>query len=516
MKQAQKNLVTLLALTVAAAGLGLYAWYGVKEPEEREAERKESNEQLFAAHEAEARGEDGGAPAAPVFTKLTVKASSETTELVREQDGTWKVTAPVAARAEQNAVETITRTLGSSRFSSVVEEAPTDADLEKYGLKTPVFTVTAQAYVPDAKGGGADDPARQRTVTLHGGIENTFDGSVYVRREGDPKVYAAPGSVRWSLDKDTFALRSKEFLGPLSEASFQRIEVKAKANAYTLERDTAGTGWRLVKPVAERADEVRVADLLTALKDTLAMSFPVDSAEARKKLGLEAPVVDARFTPATGEPVRVRLSQVTEDGAMKVYALREQGAQALLGEVPENALALLDVGVPELKDKRVLAFRRQDVRRVVFHPGGGAEPITVANVSTTDGGAGAWEVESPRRGKAQHFKVVSLLGSLDTFKATAFGEAKPKSWAKYGISDASKGAVLQGADGKELARLWLGHEVKDKPGMVYARGSGTDVLEVSATWVEELPSKPEDLLEAPPSPAGKDGGGPDATAVPTP
>ncbi|MFP2906005.1 DUF4340 domain-containing protein [Pyxidicoccus sp. 3LFB2] len=506
MKQTQKNLVTLLALTAAAAGLGLYAWYGVKEPGEREVEHKEVSEKLFAAHEAGEKGADGGAPPAPVFTQLTVKASGGTTELVREKDGSWKVTAPVAAKAEAAVVEAMTQTLASSKFAATVEEAPTDADLEKYGLKTPAFSVTAKAYV--------GDPSRERTVTLHGGIENPFDGSVYVRREGDPKVYAAPGAVRYSLDKDTFTLRSKEFLGPLEEPSLKRIEVKAKANAYLLERDTGMPGWRLVKPAAERADEVKVADLLSGLKEQRALSFPADTAEARQKLGLEAPVVDARFTPASGEPVRLRLSQVTEDGATRVYALREQGPNALLGEVPEHALTLLDVGVAELKDKRVLSFRREDVKRVVFHPGAGAQPITVASVSGTDGGAGVWEVEAPKRGKAQHFRVVSVLGSLDTFKASGFGEAKPKSWAKYGLTDASRGVVLQGADGKELARLWLGNEVKDKPGTVYARGSGPDVLEVSATYVE-LPTKVEDLLEAPPSPAATDGG-PDATATPTP
>nr|WP_225937977.1 DUF4340 domain-containing protein [Myxococcus sp. RHSTA-1-4] len=493
--------------------MGLYAWFGVKEPEEREAERKEVSEKLFAAHEAGEQGTDGGAPPAPVFTRLTVKAHGGTTELTREKDGTWKVTAPVSTGAEQSAVESITSTLASSKFTATVEESPTDADLEKYGLKTPAFTVVAQAYVPDANGGGAEDPARQRTVTLYGGIENPFDGSVYVRREGDPKVYAAPGSVRWSLDKDAFALRSKDFLGPLEEPSLTSIEVRAKANAYLLVRDTGGTGWRLEKPVKERADAVKVADLLSALKEQRAMSFPEDSPESRKKLGLEAPVVDARFIPATGEPVRVRLSQVTEDGVTKAYALREQGAKALLGEVPEHALAVLDVGVPELKDKRVLAFRREDVRRMVFHPGGGAEPITVVGVSGADGGAVTWEVEAPKRGKAQHFKVAALLGSLEAFKASGFAAAAPKSWTKYGLSDASRGAALYGADGKELARLWLGDEVKDKPGTVYARGSSPDVLEVSATW-GELPTKPEDVLELPPAPAA-DAGSP-ATAAPTP
>ncbi|QSQ24742.1 DUF4340 domain-containing protein [Pyxidicoccus parkwayensis] len=506
MSPAQKNLVTLLAFTVVAGGLGLYAWYGVKEPEEHEAERKEVSEQLFAANGAGAKGEDGGAQSQPVFTKLTVKASSGTTELERGQDGTWRVTAPVSTGAETMAVEALTSALATSRLTVTVDETPTDADLEKYGLKTPVFSVTATGYV--------GEPKNERTVTLHGGIENTFDGSVYMRREGDPKVYAAPGTVRWSLDKDTFALRSKEFLGPLEEPSFQGIEVKAKSNAYLLTREAGGTGWRLVKPVSVPADAVKLADVLTAMKEQRALSFPADSAEMRKKLGLETPVVDARFTPATGEPVRLRLSQVTEGGETKVYALREQGSRALLGEVPENALSILDVGVTDLKDKSVLAFKREDVKRLVFHPGGGAEPVVVASVADTAGGAGVWEVESPKKGKAKHFRVLSVLSALDTFKASAFGEAKPKSWAKYGISDASRGVVLQGADGKELARLWLGNEVKDKAGTVYARGSGPDVLEVSATYVE-LPNTLEDVLEAPPSPAGADGG-PDATATPTP
>ena len=49
--------------------------------------------------------------------------------------------------------------LPSAKFKSTVEETPTDADLKKYGLKTPVFSVTAKAYVPDASGGGKENPA---------------------------------------------------------------------------------------------------------------------------------------------------------------------------------------------------------------------------------------------------------------------------------------------------------------------------------------------------------------------
>src|SRR5690606_11043307 len=121
-------------------------------------------------------------------------------------------------------VESILTQLQSGKFKATIEEAPADADLEKYGLKAPVFSVTAKAYVPDTSGGGKDDPARQRTVTLYGGIENTFDGSVYVRRDTDPRVYSADGSVRYALEKDLYSLREKELLG-LDEGSLQGLTV---------------------------------------------------------------------------------------------------------------------------------------------------------------------------------------------------------------------------------------------------------------------------------------------------
>lgn len=484
-------------LTVVTAGLGLTACTGEKASEAGEARRKaDAQQRLFVTGTEETRGQDDGAPAAkPVFTHLTVRARGATTELVREQDGTWKLTAPVSARAEAAVVETILGTLASSSFSATVKEAPTDADLDAYGLKPPRFTVTARAFVPDAQGQGAQDPTRERTVTLHCGKENTYDGSVYVRRDAEPTVHAAAGTVRWALDRDTFALRAKDLLTPLDERALKGIEVKAPQGAYQLTRDADGAGWRLVAPVAANANATRVADLLKALVEQRALSFPEDTPESRKRLGLEAPVVDARFTSGPGEPVRVRMSRVTEDGAVRAFALREQGTQAVLGEVPEDALGVLDVSVRELKDRRVLEFRRQDVRRIVFQPGSGAPAITVVNTSEANEGAGHWDMESPQRGKAQHFKLASLLRALEGLKATGYGETNPKNWARYGVTEDSPGAVLLGAEGRELARLWLGTEVPDEPGTLYARGSGPDVLKVPESRLM-LPTRPEDLQEA--------------------
>ncbi|HZH02986.1 MAG TPA: DUF4340 domain-containing protein, partial [Myxococcaceae bacterium] len=207
----QKNLVTLGGLLVAVGGLGLYAYFGVMKPSETEIELKASDEKLFRAYAPGTQSEDGGEPADPVFTGLTLRTKGETTRLEKRRDGWW-VVAPVQAKAEQFAVDTLTSQLRSGKFKRVVEEHPTDADLARYGLKAPAFSVSAQAYLPDPSGGDKDDPSRKREVTLQGGIENTFDGSVYLRREGDPKVYSVEGGVRLALEKTSFDLRDKEVL----------------------------------------------------------------------------------------------------------------------------------------------------------------------------------------------------------------------------------------------------------------------------------------------------------------
>lgn len=487
MSAMRKSLVTLLAAT--SVGLGVSACDGAKKPEQARAEGKATNERLFAA---EAPGAPTKDAKAPVFTQLSVRAKGGTTTLER-RDGAWRITAPVSAPSDRYVVDAILGQLQSAKFRSTVVENPSEADLETYGLKAPTFTVSAKAYVPDAQGGGENDPSRQRTVTLHGGLENTFDGSVYVRREGDPRVYAADGAVRFALDKGPFELREKAFLG-LDEATLKSIDVKARANAWTLERGE-DKAWRLVKPSALRADDGKVKSLLGDLKGQLALDFPTDSAEARKKLGFDKPVVDARFTHTTGAAVHVRLTEVDSH----VYALREQGAEATLAEVPSEALEVLDVDPRRLRDKAVLGFKREDVQRVVFRPSEGSEPITVARVKGS-GAVDDWEVETPTRGKAQKWKVVSLLGALHGLKASDFGEANPKRWEKYGLTDASRGVTLLGADGKELARLRLGDEVAEQPERVYARGSSNEVLQVELSRISELPTRASDVLEAAPTP----------------
>lgn len=495
MNAQQKNLVTLLAAVLVASGLGLYAYFGVMKPEEKEVERKAVEGTVFAVHAPGERGADGGAPTPPVFTSITVHSRFSKT-VMELKDGVWRLTSPVSARADKSTVEALTQTLVSTKFKSTLEENPTDADLERYGLKPPQATVSVKAYVPDARGGGAEDPARQRTLTFYTGLENTFDGSVYLRREGDPRVYTAPGVVRYTLDKDTDAWRDRR-LFTLEEPSLLRIEVKARKQALTLERD-AHKDWKLTQPVVVRADSERVARMVSSLAGHLALDFPQGEREAQVRAALEKPRVEARFVPKLGEPVRVRITGLTSSGVTQVYALSEQGADSLLAEVDAIALSTLDLGTPELKDKKVLAFQNDQVRQIVIYPAAGGDPLKLEKTSDTD----RWEVVAPLPARAREFKVASLLGSLEKLKAAAVGEPRPKSWSRYGIGDTSRGVSLRGFDGQEVARLWMGDEVKDNPGRLWGRGASGEVLELEKSVIDALPLSLEDLMDSTPAASG--------------
>ncbi|MHB8872528.1 MAG: DUF4340 domain-containing protein [Myxococcaceae bacterium] len=488
-----KTLALLAGFGVLAGGLGLYAFYGIAEKDKAESARKEAEDHLFAPPAGD-KGEDGGALAPVVFTRISVTAKGETTVLEKTAGAEWVITSPVNAPADKLTVDGLVSQLQTAKFKDQIDEAPDDAALLKYGLKQPQFTVSAEAYVPNAQGGGADDPARRRDVTLLGGIENTFDGSVYLQRKGQKPVYSAEGGVRWSLEKSTYELRSKELVS-FDEPKVKALEVKGRLGHYAVARDEK-KAWQLTVPLSTAADGASLVWMLGALKSERVLSFPADTPEARVAFGLEAPIWDATFTLESGETVRLRVSE----GAGKTYALREgPGASAALAEVSPAAAALLDKSPAELKDKSVLSFKREEVARISFRLADGRE-LSVHKRPPPDGGGSNddWDVVAPQPGPAKKWKLSSILWSLGALRAGAFGEENPKDWAKYGITAKSRQVGLADAEGRELARLTLGSDVEGKPGFIWVRGTRPQVLEADSSRLTELPQSLADVLDAPP------------------
>lgn len=477
MSQSSRTLLGLTVLLVVAGGVGLYAYKGVYQADQIAAQKKERDERIFTAQEVG----DGGAPASQFLT-LSVTFGGETTRLTRQRGGPWRIVAPVSAKADKLVVDALVSELETARFKATLDETPDESTIERYGLSHPSFVVEATAEV-----GEGHAPSK---LKLEGGIENTFDGSTFVRRNGEKPVYTVHGGVRSALAKSTFELRDKQVLS-VDEAQLKGMTVKTARNAWSLERNAQGQ-WAIVRPRPELADGTQVSSMLASLASEKAQSFPRDSAGLSR--AFEAPAVDATFTAKNGETARIRVGRSAGDGGVRWYALREDSDGTGVAEVGSGAADHLDKRSADLEDKTLVRFNKDAVTTIVMIQGG--ERLTLVKDSV-DASAEAWRVASPREGKAKVFKVTSLLWALGSLKAKAWGETQPRNWGKFGLDDRARSIGLYGSDGVELGRLTIGTELKDKKGTFFVRGQKNQVAECDGARFSEFPFSLSDVLDEP-------------------
>ncbi len=474
MNQSSKLLLQLGVFLVLAIGIGSYAYFGVFKKDQAATRQKDHELRLFAPQKLDEKV-DGGSPPAN-FTRVVVNFDGETTELEREE-GVWKVVKPVHVKADALVMDALVSQLQTAKFKDTLDENPDAKTLKTYGLDAPRFTVTATAVVN----------GEARSVKLVGGLENTFDGSVFVRRDDQPAVYSAPGGVRYALSKTTFDLRDKQTFF-LEQKQLQKLSVKSPNANYELTRD--GKNWNLN---AEPADPNAIAGMIGSVSGVRAVRFFDDTPENRAQY-LGKPEVTALATYDGGTTIKLTASRVIFDGGVTYYGLREDDEGNVLAELGSDALTL-ERPITTLRDQRVLRFAPEAVTRVVFHNSDGVEVIV--EKESVDASNDSWRVTAPRAGKAKIFKVSGALWMLGNFKALGPGEEHPKDWANYGIDAKSRFIALYTDGDRELARLTIGKLVEGTPSAYWVRGSRDQVLQSDGSRFTELPFSVADLLDEP-------------------
>jgi hypothetical protein len=465
-----RSLLLVLGAAALALALGLYAYFGVLRKEEKATAQTAAQAKLVAP----VAQPDGGATLVR-YDHLVLTARGETTELGRLPDSSWVIVRPFRARGDPHVAEDLISTLQSLRLTRVIDEQPKDEDLQRYGLLPPRFSLTATAE-------GAP------TLSFVGGVENTFDGSVYVQRGGDGKVYAVDGFVRTSVDKGTEELRAKDVLGA-RDLGLLGISLKSLKHDWAVKREPEQP-WVFLGPKGLPADGAAISQWVSRLAQHRVVKFLVDSPAERKRTGVEKPSADASFRRSE-EAVRVRLSAGPLD-TDPVYVLREDSFGPTLAEVPRAALAALDVPGAELRDRRVLSFDPGRVERIRFLPEGGGETFVLQR-QHLDGGSGPrWLVASRTPQPASTPKVGALLSALSSLKWLPLDEAPPRD---PGLGATARTVVLEDAGDQVLGTLVLGKTASRKDKTVWTRAASGEVVQVDLSWLTALPSNPEDLLD---------------------
>lgn len=381
-----RGLKSTLALLVVLVGLGAYIYFVNPQPSSSESTKEKAFASVKAAD----------------IEELRVKSESGEVTTVKKDGGTWQVVSPVAAKAAESEVSSVTSAIEQLEIDRVIDENA--SNLAEYGLEPARIEVEFKSGSGKAAG------------TLFVGEKTPTGGHVYARRNDEKKVFLIAAFQDQPLNKSTFDLRDKALV-TFERDKIDGLEVSTGSQSMQFKK---GTGeWTLARPVSARADsgtvEAIVGRLETAQMKSVATETPTPA--DLKKFGLEPPVAtatillgSARATVAIGGP----------SGEDAVYA-RDLSRPAVM--IVEKSLAEdLKKPADDYRRKDVFEFRAFNAQRIELTKGG--HTLTLERVKGQgENPQDTWKRVSPTPADADKAKVEELLTGLADIRAVAFTES---------------------------------------------------------------------------------------------
>ncbi|MEK7705398.1 MAG: DUF4340 domain-containing protein [Myxococcota bacterium] len=452
----KKRLISLVILLVVALGAGgLVLWQ--RRHAQEQAEHKEKESKVLAV----ASLDD--------LTSLRLEDEPQVFVIERVEGGgtKWQLTEPIATRADDSTLDSLGRALVELKYKAKVPQAPgKPQDLSLFGLEPARFTVTMMR-----KDGSKE--------TLLVGKKNSFDGSLYVQRQGAAEVLLVPGSISYQLETDLFRLRDK-VLVHFDSAKVVRLTVEKEGKPlYAVEKQ--GEAYRIVAPTAFVVDADKVRSMLSSLSSLRAREFAVEKPTAadlaRTALAKPALRVTIGFADPALASLTLRVGKAASGNEAQTYAMLEGGHP--IAEVSGDSVTTqLDVTVDALRDKSVVHFDRQAVTGVTIEDGAGVT-LEFVKVRDEDKDRDGWNMVKPKAVDAHDSALESLLYTLSTLKASEIVAEKANvgTLAQHGLGPTSKRVTLFGKDKQQLAQVVLGKAEGEKQYVMAAGGERLDAID---------------------------------------
>ena len=356
--------------------------------------------------------------------ELQITSSTGEPVVVRKVDKVWRLTAPIAAPADQTEATNAAANLASADVQRVVDEQP--KDLAAFGLAKPRITVVFRVA-------GEKTP---RTLLL--GDKNPAGSDLYAKLPDAPRVLLVSAYLEGTFDKGVFGFRDKRIL-TFDREKIDRLDVADGTTKTTVARQ-ADT-WTVVSPVAARADFGVIEAVLSRLGNgqmkaiawdpdapaTPAASRPGAAAPAKhslKEYGLDP--AEHRLTLGAGSTItEILLGKATPEG--DVYA--KDASRSMVFTI-EKALA-------DDLTRRPADFRAKDVFAFRAFTGTRLEIARAGKTTTFERKKGPekdavlkWMAVPPTPASSED-KIEDLVNKVATLRAESFVDALPAGAAEF-------------------------------------------------------------------------------------
>jgi hypothetical protein len=419
-----RGLRSTIALVVVLAGLGAYIYFVTWKTPPGGDTSAAKLEKVFAGYEADKLDE----------IKLTSAAGDATT--LKKDAGGWQLAQPIAAKADESEVSSITTALGQMEVSRVVDENPTN--LNDYGLSNPRIEVLFK--------NAGDKDFRKLSV----GDKSPTGGDLFARRNDDKKVFLIPAFQETTLNRTTFDLREKVVL-KFDREKIDRFDITAGGKTVNIAKD--GGDWKITQPVQTKADFGSVEGLIGRLQTVQMKALVKDDPTPAdlKTYGLDKPEATVNLNAGSTRATFLIGGKAADN---TVYA-RDASKPAV---VTVDAVLLDDLkkGADDYRRKDIFEFRPFNANRIELTRGG--QTVVLEKVKGQGENApDKWRRVSPNAADLDREKVDALTSKLSNIRATSFVDAA----AKTGTDKPALTIAVKFDDGKKEETATFGQVGSD-------------------------------------------------------
>ena len=259
---------------------------------------------------------------------LSLEAQGGKPMTFAKKDSTWRITAPVNAKADFTAVDGLVSRVSQARMKAI-ESSAGDAELKKFGLDTPQATITIGA-------------GSQRATLALGTKPEGDDASVYARDLSRPLVFTVDAALLDDVKKGPSDLRAKDVF-EFRSFSATGLDLTLNGQAVTVAKEkpagqdqaSAVEVWKVTKPAAKDLDQTKATDMLTTLSNFRAESFADTPATSGDEL-----VIVARYTEG-GDAREDRVTLRKSGDVVHAIIPGEPGAAIVLTADYDKVVTLL-------------------------------------------------------------------------------------------------------------------------------------------------------------------------------
>ncbi len=373
------------------------------------------------------------------LNRIQREGTGEQLTFQRDKDEWRLVEGPAAPftadRGTADALVTAVCPLLAARF---VAYGP-KADLAKYGLDKPTYTVTITGE-DLAKGGEKPKPIRH-VLKLGKEVEGT-PGEFYARLDDGPAVFVLPASDGKELVKTHLDYVDRTLLD-LKPDGITGVQRRMGGDALEVAKKD-GT-WQVVQPADWRADEPtlqRLADSLANLKAEKVASY---RSKDLKAFGLEPPAAVVTVRLAADAKPGERVLRIGKEENEKGGRFAVVEGSDTVGVLPVELSRQLTAAPAAFRDRNVARFA--DADRVTLERGGRKLVFTQAG--------GSWKLTEPVTADVEQNELEELVNAVRRLRAAEIVAEKPADLQPYGLEKPEARWRFQ-AGGKEMLDLLVG------------------------------------------------------------